>query len=454
MSMVKSFVTAIGAHLRTLLSGISALMRLIGIVAVCLVSREGTIRTRLIARLTAPAGLRLGFDVLRAFVPNLALRRKVIVAYDNVGTAVVARYQDVKDVLHRDRDFEVVYAPRMMRITDGENFFLGMPDSARYTRDVSNMRLAVRRDDVTALVEPFAIRRASEIVKQAAGRIDVPQDLSLQVPAALLGTYFGTPGPSVRELIEWTTLMFWYLFIDLAADIELEKRALDAAARCRSYLDELIQQRKRQPTDADDVLNRCLIMQRAGLPGMDDLGIRNNLIGLIIGAVPTVSKAAVNALDQLLDRPDWLSSAQTAARSGDDALLAAHVFEALRFNPINPVIFRRAARAVTIAKNTLRSLDVSRGTMVLASNLSAMFDPMNIAAPNSFRTDRQQDNYILWGDGLHTCFGAHINQVLVPSILKPLLTQNKLRRAAGELGSLDCKDTPFPVHMWLEFDPT
>ena len=39
---------------------------------------------------------------------------------------------------------------------------------------------------------------------------------------------------------------------------------------------------------------------------MDDLGIRNNLIGLIIGAIPTTSKAAIQALDQLsIARRSW-----------------------------------------------------------------------------------------------------------------------------------------------------
>ena len=60
----------------------------------------------------------------------------------------------------------------------------------------------------------------------------------------------------------------------------------------------------------DDVLGRCLVLQKANQAGMDDLGIRNNLIGLIIGAIPTISKACVQVLDQLLDRPRALESAQ------------------------------------------------------------------------------------------------------------------------------------------------
>src|SRR5204863_9563829 len=136
---------------------------------------------------------------------------------------------------------------------------------------------------------------------------------------------------------------------------------------------------------------------------------RNNLIGLIIGAVPTTSKAAIQAINELLDRPDALAGAGRAARADDDPLLSRYIFEALRFNPVNPFIYRRAARDAIIAKGTLRARSVTKGTMVLAANLSAMFDPLKFDTPNAFRMDRPGDNYLLWGYGLHTCFGAHIN---------------------------------------------
>ena len=102
-------------------------------------------------------------------------------------------------------------------------------------------------------------------------------------------------------------------------------------------------------------------------------------------------------------------------------MLAAHVFEAFRFNPLNPVIYRRAACDATIAAGSLRAREIPKGTMVLASNLSAMFDPLKIEAPECFRTDRPWGEYMLWGYGMHTCFGAHINRFRLPAILKPLL---------------------------------
>jgi len=452
MSLIRAAFGAVWVRVLIIGAALAAIGRLTAIGVKSLYGRKGTLSERLTVELTAPDGQRLIFALLRAFLPNLVLKRRFVTAYDNGGTALVTRFEDVKEVLARDGEFDVVYAPRMIKITNGQNFFLGMQDSAEYSRDVSNMRIAVRRTDVASVIQPFAAQRAAELVSAARGRLDVPQDLTLRVPTQLLGVYFGTPGPSEREMIEWTTDMFWYLFIDLKADPRMGSRALEAADECRAYLDGVIRDRKARPSDADDVLNRCLAMQKAGVPGMDDLGIRNNLIGLIIGAVPTTSKAAVQALDQLLDRPDALAGAQRAARASDDPLLARHVFEALRFNPVNPVIYRRANRDTVIARGTLRARTIPQSTMVLAANYSAMFDRLKLDEPESFRTDRPWDNYILWGDAMHTCFGAHINQVLIPTILKPLLQRKGLRRAAETTGLIDTRGTPFPVHFVLEFD--
>ena len=200
------------------------------------------------------------------------------------------------------------------------------------------------------------------------------------------------------------------------------------------------------------MLGRCLELQSGNAPGMDDLGIRNNLIGLIIGAIPTIGSSCALALDQLLDRPDRLREAQAAARDNNDELLASYVFEAFRFQPLNPIIYRRATADYIVAKGTLRARKIRKDTMVLAANLSAMFDAWTVPSPNSFRIDRPWDSYILWGYGLHACFGAHINYVAIPQILKPLLQKEGLRRAAGAEGKLDRGATPFPVHMVLEFD--
>jgi len=310
----------------------------------------------------------------------------------------------------------------------------------------------MRREDVAAIVKPFVAENSADILAKIPGAIDVPQGLTQPVAARLLDHYFGTPGPSQAKIAEWTMLLFWYLFIDLRADPDIDARATAAASEFRDWMDGHIAARRAGGEAKDDVLGRCLAMGDAGLPGMSDRDIRNNLIGLLIGELPTLSACANLALDELLDRPDALAGACAAARAGDEPLLAAHVFEALRFRPLNPVIYRRAMRDTIIAGGRLRRRRIRKDTMVFAANLSAMFDPLAVPQATSFRTDRPWDTYILWGYGMHICFGAHINRAMLPAMLKPLLALPGLRRAEGARGQLDKAGTPFPQHLHVEFD--
>ncbi|MEL7259929.1 MAG: cytochrome P450 [Pseudomonadota bacterium] len=391
------------------------------------------------------------FALLRGFWPNLSLSRVIMKCYDNTGTAVVTRRADVIDVLNRNDDFEVVYGPRMRQLTQGDNFFLGMQPGWDYTRDTSAMRLAARMTDVSEIVLPRATTRANRIVADSTGQIDIVPALTLDVPWDMTATYFGC-GATRDEMQQWTSSLFWYLFQDLGADTEKGAIALGHAAQLRDYLDDHIAARKANPTDAPDILNRCLALQSSGTPGMDDLGIRNNLLGLLIGAIPTISKATCLALDELLNRPKALATAQQAARADDDALLAQHCWEALRFNPFNPVIYRRATRDTQVAASTLRRVKIRKGQIVFAANASASFDRFDICEPNVFHTDRPWDSYMIWGYGMHNCFGDKINQAVIPAILKPLLRQQNLRRAPGEAGQISTGHFGFPDHFHIAFD--
>ncbi|WP_253949032.1 cytochrome P450 [Mangrovicoccus sp. HB161399] len=412
--------------------------------------REG--KSGLGAFLTAPATQIRIFRVLRAFLPNLSIGKVVMKCYGNTGTAVVTRRADVLDVLNRNEEFEVVYGTRMRKLTGGENFFLGMQPGWDYTRDTSAMRLAAQRTDVLGIVAPRARELSTRIVAESGGRIDLPVDLGMMIPWDMTEHYFGVGGQ--RELMEsWTTTLFWYLFEDLTADPALDSRAMKDAAELRDYLDRAIAARKASGEPWGHViLDRCLALQSAGTPGMSDLGIRNNLLGLLIGAIPTISKACCLAMDELLNRPEALASAHQAAVRGDHAAVAQHIWEALRFNPHNPVIYRRATRDAWVAKGTARQCLVKRGQIVFAATLSAMFDRHEIADPNAFRTDRPWEDYIIWGYGMHECFGAAINAAVIPEILTPLLAQKNLRRAPGSDGQVDGGGTPHPQHFHLEFD--
>jgi cytochrome P450 len=108
-------------------------------------------------------------------------------------------------------------------------------------------------------------------------------------------------------------------------------------------------------------------------------------------------------------------------------------------------------RDTYVAAGTLRARHIAKDTLVMAANLSAMFDPLEVPDAASFRADRPWETYILWGYGMHRCFGAHINRAVIPAILKPLLARSSLRPTSA---GIDTGGTPFPVHFEVEFSDT
>jgi len=379
----------------------------------------------------------LVFAVLRWVRPNVTFN----------GTALVTRFDDVQEVLSHDWVFGVPYEQKMLKVTGSSNFFLGMENTSDYARDVSNMRLAVRREDMNDKVIPIVDKKCEQNIKSIQGdSFDAVQDISLPVATQFIGDYFGTPGWNEKEFANAATEMFHYLFYP--DDPELETRALTAAKLTREYLDDVIAERKNEDEQVDDILGRCLAMQKAGLPGLTDLDIRNNLIGLIIGAIPTTSKCAILTLDYLLDHEDLFAAAKKAADENDIELLKKFVLESIRLSPFAAGVQRICLQDYTVARGNLRASKIKKGTKVLAATQSAMQDMRKVKKPKEFRLDRPDHTYMHFGFGLHTCFGQYINMEQIPRIVKALLCLPGLQRVNGDSGKVKYYG-PFPQNLQL-----
>jgi cytochrome P450 len=174
-------------------------------------------------------------------------------------------------------------------------------------------------------------------------------------------------------------------------------------------------------------------------------------LGFIFGGPPQPPMGVPQALEQLLRRPDALNGAQQAARAGDDKLLAGFVFEAIRFDPVAPFLMRVARKDAVIAAGTPRAVTVSKDGTVLAALGSAMMDERRVSDPTLFDPNRTPDQYVHFGLGHHQCFGMHMNQALLPQMLKALLQRPNLRRAPGARGKLS-KQGAFADRLWVEYD--
>jgi len=255
------------------------------------------------------------------------------------------------------------------------------------------------------------------------------------------------------ELIQWQSDLFEYIFTDLTESPDLKARIPRAAQGTQQWIDHCISSRRdlaESQCNDDNVLDRCLRLKGSGTPGMEDLDIRNNLIGFLVGALAPIANGSLQVLDVLLHKPEALAQARRAAIENRDALLERCVMEALRFHPNDPVLYRRAVRDATIAEGTWRAQQIRRNTMVFAWTASAMFDRTAVRQPNLFRTDRPDDEYFHFGFGQHTCAGIFLTKAMIPGLLKPLLQQPLLKRAPGKDGQINRGESHFVQHLWIE----
>jgi cytochrome P450 len=383
---------------------------------------------------------------LRRYAPVLSIGRVV----------VVTRHADVIDVLERDEDFTIaeVNAATMDRI-DGP-FVLGMDRSEQFTRERAILQSCVHPSDAER-IRGFVTATAGELVGAAAsrGRIDVVQDLARPAAARLVASYFGVQGPDEATLMRWMRILFWEAFMNSGGDASIRRAGVQAATELHMYVDGLIAAERaemdRGGERPDTMLTRLIRAQVDPATRLSDEGVRRNICGVVVGAVDTTNKATAQLVDQLLRREGALREAQRAARDGDMQTVTQYTFEALRFNPLNPVLVRHVARDAVLAEGTRHRRPVPSGHTVYAAVLPAMFDGAVFDDPETFRHDRLPAADLNFGYGMHSCFGRYVNNIQIPELVAALLRCGGLRRAPGREGRLQYEG-PFPDRLLVDVD--
>jgi cytochrome P450/glutathione S-transferase len=403
--------------------------------------RTPTWRDKLAATLTSPALLLPVFGLLRRFAPILTLGRR----------AVLTRYADVREVLTRDGEFtiEPINKLRIERI-DGP-FILGMDRSPRYERECGALSEAVHPGDAER-IRAFVADTAAELIEQArpAGRIDVVNGYARVVSTRLVASYFGVTGPSERMLRRWLRDLFHEAFLNINDDLGVRGAGLRAAEELQEFVDAEIPRRKAMPEAdrPDDVLSRLIALQ-GRYDWLDDEAIRRNINGVIVGAVDTTTSFVTLALYELFQRKTELRGAQQAAQRGDIELVRRYAWEAARFRPFTPLMFRYASQPTDLAPDGPAPRRIPGEKYLVLGTLGAMHDPAAFATPGAFRTDRDAD-YLHFGHGLHRCYGYAINGIQIPELAAALLREPKLRLARGSDGVV-AFDGPFPDRLIVEF---
>jgi cytochrome P450 len=395
----------------------------------------------------------LGSDKRLAFFEALRKERPVLVTPE---CTFVANFVDVRDMLQMPTIFSVdLFKPKMGVKEDDpcSGYLMAHDDDALHYREKSIMQGLLNRDDLPE-VRKMVASHAANILKKANGKIELVNAYSRIVPVLLVQDYFGLDGIDKENLIRWS---YWNQYdafnnqpIDNLSDIERqiilnehEKASTELAAYILALMTlKLLSIKLLQP-----ILNILSFPKRILYKSLGKTYVkkRQNMVarmvktkfshevdfpiarigtnagGLLIGSIETTSQAVTQVIQFFIENTYLLKTATSLASGADTRAFDSYVWEALRFVPIRPDIFRLCKENHTIGKSTGYEIEIKKGTIVRLLTQSAMFDDAAYQEPKAFNPDRTFYHNFTFGFGPHECLGKHIGMQLIPEMVRQVL---------------------------------
>lgn len=462
-------------------------------------------------------------------------------------TIVIAKMDDVLEVLDNPKVFSVRNYTKKMEDSVGP--FMMAYDESRYNikekpwmrkllpaSDLPRARQIVKKLAYDVLAEQRYI--GSDIRGKEYGRLEVVNQFARRVPVLFVQDYFGLRNVSPEKLLEWSRATQDDFFHNLTGDEAVKGRAEVAGKDFNEYLKSLITYRSEQiqkdiqANGLDeksittssyyanlDILGRLILDKEPDVVANDKdevaARIRTNAMGTLVGAVETTQAAVTQAFNEIQRRPAVLKYAREIAAKAEMAEVANDqeglkkytdemeklVWEALRFNPINPIVVRYAETDFKL-KN---GFTIKKGSHILVATHSAMFDEKYFTSPNQFNPYRDRDpkfmalansdsfvkvsvnpslkkfeqaenhaysskwlkfqkSFFQLGYGHHRCLGDYLGEIFVPEMVMTLMKLPNAHAADGQAGLIDfryLKETSpfgdkyyysFPEKYSIEFD--
>jgi hypothetical protein len=187
---------------------------------------------------------------------------------------------------------------------------------------------------------------------------------------------------------------------------------------------ELVNERRRQPEERDDVLAMLLDARHEDDCPMSDQELRDELMTLLVAGHETTASTLAWCFDRLSrDR-----RVVERLREGDDAYLTATIQEALRCRPVLPNV---APRLV------VKPIDVGgwrypTGVCLVPNAYLVQHDPDIYPDPYTFRPERFLDappgtySWIPFGGGRRRCLGASFAMMEMKIVLRSLVAEREL----------------------------
>jgi cytochrome P450 len=195
--------------------------------------------------------------------------------------------------------------------------------------------------------------------------------------------------------------------------------------RSDQLLFELIDERRRDHGDRDDILSMMLEAQHEDGSPMSDDEVRDELMTMLVAGHETTASTLAWALELLPRHPNALATLREEIDGGHgDDYLTATIQETQRHRPVLPnAAPRLVKKPVEVGGHTYEP-----GVALVASVYLLHHEPEIYPDPYSFRPERFLDNppgtytWIPFGGGRRRCLGASFANVEMKIVLRELLS--------------------------------
>jgi len=280
-------------------------------------------------------------------------------------------------------------------------------DPPDHTRMRSQIKAPFTRQRVAALESSFRriVRDQLDRIAER-GEADAYADLAQPVATRVTCALLDLPERDAPQLEAIVTR----IFAREPGTVGLPEPSVAAFGELDAYFLEMVRERRQEPNDSEDMLNRHLRMELEGRCPSDE-EIASFLTTLLIGGTETFPKVFAGGVVRL----DALRE-QRALLMDDPSLVPNAIEEMGRYEIPLQMLGRTLVRDVELHGEKLRA-----GQPVMFLYASASRDEREFDDPDRFDVRRTLPRVLTFGHGTHACLGQHVARLEGRILLEELL---------------------------------
>jgi cytochrome P450 len=322
----------------------------------------------------------------------------------------VSRYADVDFILRNPRLFSSALwnetaSGDLVAVPEAPGLLSMDPPDHTRMRKLANKGFTPR---LIRAMEPRVQAITQDLLKSLAqqAEIDLVPMLSIPLPIITIAEMLGIEFERRADFKRWSDALV--RSINRPTDEVVRGEIRQSINEIRSYLGSMIERRRTEP--GDDLITAFVQAEEEHqvLTSMEILGLT---VLLLAAGNETTTNLIGNAVLALLDHPEELAKVRA-----DRTQVSALIEEVLRYDSPVQVIFRQTTQEVELEGGTLPA-----GATVLVLLGAANRDERKFPDPDRFVVERNPQDHVSFGYGIHYCLGAPLARLEGRIALEALL---------------------------------